>query len=146
MHKTPKTKKGKRRNLSSSTRLQQCKKAEILFLRRRVQELEEQMHQLQAAPKRQRCLFPRRNSNADEVKIEAKSMWEELAEVHYHARLQAEEKNHTLKTILASQIQMSEKEMDLACIEPPVPHNVFSTRDCELNGTILHSDSRWIRC
>ncbi|KAG2912307.1 hypothetical protein PC129_g6646 [Phytophthora cactorum] len=58
MHKTPKTKKRKRRNLSSSTRLQQCKKAEILFLRRRVQELEEQMHQLQAAPKRQRCLFP----------------------------------------------------------------------------------------
>ncbi|KAG6966559.1 hypothetical protein JG687_00004777, partial [Phytophthora cactorum] len=33
MHKTPKTKKRKRRNLSSSTRLQQCKKAEILFLR-----------------------------------------------------------------------------------------------------------------
>ncbi|KAG6968868.1 hypothetical protein JG688_00005577 [Phytophthora aleatoria] len=142
------------------------------------------MHQLQAAPKRQRCLFPRRNSNADEVKIETKSMWEELAEVHYHARLQAEEKNHTLKTILASQVQMSEKvcaivqeqavfqaryfllrlhfprrpdhtsifffvflqEMDLACIEPPVPHSVFSTRDCELNDTILHSDSRWIRC
>ncbi|KAF1788067.1 hypothetical protein GQ600_8257 [Phytophthora cactorum] len=45
----------------------------------------------------------------DEVKIEAKSTWEELAEVHYHARLQAEEKNHTLKTILASQVQMSEK-------------------------------------
>ncbi|KAF1794716.1 G-protein beta WD-40 repeat [Phytophthora cactorum] len=69
---------------------------------------------------------------------------------HYHARLQAEEKNHTLKTILASQVQMGEKvhdtfycdcifhgdliilrfffvflqEMDLACIEPPVPHNV----------------------
>lgn len=104
-HKTFKKKKRKRRNLSSSTRLQQCKKAEILYLRKRVLELEEQMHQLQAASKRPHCLLPRQNS--DKFKIEVQCTWEELAEALYQARLQSEEKNRTLKTILAHQVQAS---------------------------------------
>ncbi|ETL79324.1 hypothetical protein L917_20016 [Phytophthora nicotianae] len=164
VHKAHKKKKRKRRNLSSSTRLQQGRKAEILFLRRRVLELEEHVHQLQTAPKRRCCLLPQQKPTADGIKTKTKSVWEELAEDHYHARLQSEETNRTLKSILASQIQRSERMcaivqelsvmqgMDLVCIETPVHHEVYGANHNqvstlnEFEDTLLHSDWRWIRC
>ncbi|GMF65986.1 unnamed protein product [Phytophthora lilii] len=98
-HSTSKSKKRKRRNLSSSSRLQQCKRAEILFLRKRVLELEEQMTELTNQRKCPRALLPRSEP------VEVKSRWEELAEKHYRARLHAEEQNRSLKLFMASQVQ-----------------------------------------
>jgi hypothetical protein len=91
-------KKRKRRNLSSSTRLQQAKKAELLFLRKRVLELDDQLQRLQRPKKRQRPLFPQH-----QIALEAKAPWTD-----FHARLQAEETNRHLKALLAAQVQASE--------------------------------------
>ncbi|KAG3153041.1 hypothetical protein PI126_g10253 [Phytophthora idaei] len=67
--------KRKRCTLSSSTRLQQRKKAELLYLRKRVQEMEEYVEQLKA------CLMNTRLM--------------EHVKAQYHARLQSEEVNPT---------------------------------------------------
>ncbi|KAG3243790.1 hypothetical protein PI124_g11395 [Phytophthora idaei] len=79
--------KRKRCTLSSSTRLQQRKKAELLYLRKRVQEMEEYVEQLKA------CLMNTRLM--------------EHVKAQYHARLQSEEVNRTLRAILADQVQVS---------------------------------------
>ncbi|OWZ06471.1 hypothetical protein PHMEG_00021266 [Phytophthora megakarya] len=107
-HKALTSKKRKRRNLSSSTRLQQCKKAEILYLRRRVLELEEHVKKLQLVSKRPRLLLPQREPNLERTGLNGKTRWEQLAEDCYEARLASEEKNRSLKAIMANQVQTSE--------------------------------------
>ncbi|ETI32274.1 hypothetical protein F442_20669 [Phytophthora nicotianae P10297] len=99
---TKKMKKRKRSNLSSSTRLQQRKKAELLYLRRHVQEMEEYIEQL-----RTQCLqdIPRMKS---ECVKDGRASWMELASLSYQARLQSEETNRGLKAIMATQAQVSE--------------------------------------
>ncbi|KAG2791122.1 hypothetical protein PC116_g21091 [Phytophthora cactorum] len=79
--------KRKRCTLSSSTRLQQRKKAELLYLRKRVQEMEEYVEQLKACPMNTRLM--------------------EHVKAQYHARLQSEEVNRTLRAILANQVHVS---------------------------------------
>ncbi|KAG6614248.1 uncharacterized protein IUM83_09943 [Phytophthora cinnamomi] len=99
--KATKSKKRKRNNLSSSTRLHQCKKAEILYLRKRVVELEEELQILKTRCKRLSDLQHRHDLNS------AGATWEELAEANYQARLQSEEMNSSLKLRVANQFQMT---------------------------------------
>ncbi|GMF65985.1 unnamed protein product [Phytophthora lilii] len=111
-----KNKKRKRGNLSSSTRLQQRKRAELLYLRRRAQELEEYMEKLRAA--RHRCPRPRAvsseaNTQLDAIATHTQLKWMEAAEAQYQARLRSEEANQNLKTIVAYQIQVSKSLRDI---------------------------------
>ncbi|KAL3656560.1 hypothetical protein V7S43_018559 [Phytophthora oleae] len=125
-----KRKKRKRPNLSSSTRLQQTKKAETLFLRRRVLELEEQITQLKIA----KCgLCVRRKGNNDKTIKTTDSKWVDMAEAEHEARPKSEETNCMLKLIVAKQTQSSmslqarlikqaaANEMDLLQIDSQLP-------------------------
>ncbi|KAG6614249.1 uncharacterized protein IUM83_09944 [Phytophthora cinnamomi] len=102
--KATKTKKKKRRNLSSSTRLQQSKKAEILYLRKRVLELEEELQILKVRCKHSFKLYDQRKPNTGEI---ATTTWEGLADANYHARLQSEETNRALRVLVSNQLQSS---------------------------------------
>ncbi|EGZ15405.1 hypothetical protein PHYSODRAFT_286316 [Phytophthora sojae] len=96
--KTTKTKKRKGHNLSSSTRLQQCKKAEILYLRKRVLELEQQTQALKGQRERPFNQLPQDKPSADCIAIAPNTTWRELVEANYSARQRAEEENRALKS------------------------------------------------
>ncbi|KAJ8566564.1 hypothetical protein ON010_g6557 [Phytophthora cinnamomi] len=89
--------KRKRGTLSSSTRLQQRKKAEILYLRRLVQELEAQIDKLQAL---------KDGISAQTTRHEI-SVGMKLAEAQYRARRESEETNRNLKAIMNAQLRTS---------------------------------------
>ncbi|OWZ07071.1 hypothetical protein PHMEG_00020585 [Phytophthora megakarya] len=93
-----KIKKKKRTNLSSSTRLYQRKKAEVLYLRRRAQELEDIIEYLKA--KKGNCLAMM-NPSMD-------NNWMKVAETHFQARLRSEETNRSLRVLMTSLIQVSD--------------------------------------
>jgi hypothetical protein len=93
--------KRKRCTLSSSTRLQQSKKAELLFLRRRVQELEQYVQELKAPKRQARSLLPGLGSSG---KLST-SQSMEFVNSAYRARRESEETNRTLKSILARHVQ-----------------------------------------
>ncbi|KAG1710535.1 hypothetical protein DVH05_013261 [Phytophthora capsici] len=112
--------KRKRSTLSSSSRLQQRKKAEVLYLRKYAEELEEKRAKLETYGK----VFSQVGINAAEG-----SVWMSMAKTHFQARLQSETTNRTLKTMLTGQTQMIDllhsilqkeafaQEMDQACLD-----------------------------
>ncbi|KAG1710534.1 hypothetical protein DVH05_013260 [Phytophthora capsici] len=114
--------KRKRSTLSSSTRLQQRKKAEVLYLRKYAQELEEKRAKLDS-----------RDQHASQGEVDAADdiVWMSMAKTHFQARLQSETTNRSLKTMLAIQAQVidslrnilhkqtSIQEMNLARVVEP---------------------------
>ncbi|KAG1703554.1 hypothetical protein DVH05_007498 [Phytophthora capsici] len=93
----PRATKRKRSNLSSSTRLQQRNKAELLYLRKYAQELEEKRAKLETWDK---------GISQAEADTAGNSVWMNLAKTHFQARLRSETTHRTLKTILTSQAQV----------------------------------------
>ncbi|OWZ06473.1 hypothetical protein PHMEG_00021268 [Phytophthora megakarya] len=93
-----KIKKRKRTNLSSSTRLHQRKKAEVLYLRRRAQELEDSIENLKA----------KMGNSLATINPSMGNNWMKVAETHFQARLRSEETNRSLRAIMASQMQVSD--------------------------------------
>ncbi|KAG3108545.1 hypothetical protein PI124_g12275 [Phytophthora idaei] len=95
-------KKRKRSNLSSSVRLQQRKKAEILYLRRLIQEMEEVIEQLKT----------KRLQNTSHMRSECSKEggkdWVLMAKRSHQARLKSEKTNCALKAIMATQVQVSD--------------------------------------
>ncbi|POM73520.1 Hypothetical protein PHPALM_9623 [Phytophthora palmivora] len=98
-----KHKKRKRSNLSSSTRLHQRKKAEVLYLRRRAQELEANIEKLTT----------KRGINSTTIVPSMTNDWIKIAQNNFQARLRSEETNRTLKSIMANQIQVSDTLRDI---------------------------------
>ncbi|KAJ8566566.1 hypothetical protein ON010_g6559 [Phytophthora cinnamomi] len=92
--------KQKRCTLSSSTRLQQQKKAEILYLRKRAQEMENYIKHLNHGSRGQ-LLSPPPSSAAHRSS-------NPLIDDEYRARLHSEEMNRRLREILANQVQLAD--------------------------------------
>jgi hypothetical protein len=102
-HHASKTKKRKRSNLSSSTRLQQRKKAEVLFLRRRAQELQEYLDQLKS--RRARFSSPGETNALSDGCLA--SSWARTAKTFQQARLRSEDLNRRLKALMATQLRVN---------------------------------------
>ncbi|ETP02174.1 hypothetical protein F441_20731 [Phytophthora nicotianae CJ01A1] len=104
-------KKRQRSNLCSSTRLQLRKKAEFLYLRRHVQELEGYLEQLKAQGAQMRtspiCQSAKENT----------AYWFTLAGINYQARLQSEETNRASKAIMATHVQLNDTLREVVQIQ-----------------------------
>ncbi|GMF16601.1 unnamed protein product [Phytophthora lilii] len=89
---------------SSSTALQRRKKAEILALRTQVELLELQLEQLQKVPAGASATYL---LQLEHVGVQP-TTWAQQAVVEYRGRLEAEQTNHKLKSIMANQVKVNE--------------------------------------
>ncbi|GMF16597.1 unnamed protein product [Phytophthora lilii] len=122
----------KRTGWNSSTGLQRRKRAEILFLREHVLDLEAHAEQLKSRV----GLIRAKGGPSD---------WQKLAEAKYAERKKAEEMNQTLRGILRNQLQLSDTlQANWSCIperhsNPNLPpkklkqHHYFSALSCVLH-------------
>ncbi|KAG6572631.1 uncharacterized protein IUM83_17637 [Phytophthora cinnamomi] len=113
----------KRTGWSSSTGLQRRKRAELQFLRQHVLHLETYLQQLKSPP----------TTDLDASKDEDSCLWQDLAMAELLKRVQAEEINRLLKTIMNNQLQIHD-----------ALKNVFEESTiCTKNATPAPDEDTW---